>query len=152
MIKWVHQLLSKASKALEMYMEKDAEINKGSSLLTPPTGTRKGNRSSTTMSRLLGQAITAVYTIGSLVIVCPSADLKAIVPTLHNIITSGISDPKHKKLSGMSVSVKQTAPSLYIQTWLTMGKICLADGKLAKRYMPLFVQVCLVSSLCHENL
>lgn len=139
-IKWVHQLLSKASKALETYMAKDSEINKGSSLLTPPSGTRKGNRSSTTMSRLLAQAIAAVYTIGSLVIVCPSADLKAIVPTLHNIITSGISDLKLKKLSGMSVSVKQTAPSLYIQAWLTMGKICLADGKLAKRYMPLFVQ------------
>ncbi|KAJ9537063.1 LOW QUALITY PROTEIN: hypothetical protein OSB04_029796 [Centaurea solstitialis] len=134
-IKWVHQLLSKASKAL-----KHSEINKGSSLFTPPSGTRKGNRSSTTMSRLLSQAITAVYTIGSLVIVCPSAELKAIVPTLHNIITSGISDPKQKKLSGMSVSIKQTAPSLYIQAWLTMGKICLADGKLAKRYMPLFVQ------------
>ncbi|KAI3691568.1 hypothetical protein L6452_31364 [Arctium lappa] len=139
-IKWVHQLLSKASKALETYMAKDSEINKGSSLLTPPSGTRKGNRSSTTMSRLLAQAIAAVYTIGSLVIVCPSADLKAIIPTLHNIITSGISDPKLKKLSGMSVSVKQMAPSLYIQAWLTMGKICLADGKLTKRYMPLFVQ------------
>ncbi|XP_024978621.1 condensin-2 complex subunit D3 [Cynara cardunculus var. scolymus] len=139
-IKWVHQLLSKASDALEMYMAKDSKINKGSSLLTPPSGTRKGDRSSTTMSRLLAQAISAVYTIGSLVIVCPSADLKAIIPTLHNIITSGVSDPKLKKLSGMSMSVKQTAPSLYIQAWLTMGKICLADGKLAKRYMPLFVQ------------
>ncbi|GJX66493.1 condensin-2 complex subunit D3 [Tanacetum coccineum] len=33
-----------------------------------------------------------------------------------------------------------TAPSLYIQAWLTTGKICLADDKLAKRYIPLFVQ------------
>lgn len=123
-------------------MTKDSEIHKeGNSLFTPPSRTRKGNRSSTTMSRLLSRAITAVYTIGSLVIVCPSADLKAIVPILHNIITSGIPDPKLKKSSGVLLSFKQTAPSLYIQAWLTMGKICLADGKLAKRYIPLFVQV-----------
>nr|XP_043617734.1 condensin-2 complex subunit D3 isoform X2 [Erigeron canadensis] len=141
-IKWVHQVLSKASKTLDKYMTKDSEMSKASSFCTPPSGTQKGNRLSTTMSRLLAEATTAVYTIGSLVIVCPSADMKAIVPVLHNIITSGvsISDPKLKKLSGVSVSVKQTAPSLYIQAWLTMGKICLADDKLAKRYIPLFVQ------------
>ncbi|KAI3689478.1 hypothetical protein L2E82_47436 [Cichorium intybus] len=139
-IKWVHQLLSKASKTLENYITKHSEINKGTTLLTPATrNTHNNNKSSTTMSRLLSQAVTAVYTIGSLVIVCPLADLKAIVPILHNIITSGISDPKLKKLAKVSVSVK-TPPSLYIQAWLTMGKICLADGKLAKRYIPLFVQ------------
>ncbi|KAL7595809.1 hypothetical protein Lser_V15G30715 [Lactuca serriola] len=141
-IKWVHQLLSKASKTLETYLTKESEINKGSTLLTPPTRTKGNNKnkSSTTMSRLLSQAVTAVYTIGSLVIICPLADLKSIVPILHNIITSGISDPKLKKLASMSLSVKQVAPSLYTQAWLTMGKICLADGKLAKRYIPLFVQ------------
>lgn len=151
-IKWVHQLLSKASKTLETYLTKESEINKGSTLLTPPTRTKGNNKnkSSTTMSRLLSQAVTAVYTIGSLVIICPLADLKSIVPILHNIITSGISDPKLKKLASMSLSVKQVAPSLYTQAWLTMGKICLADGKLAKRYIPLFVQVCKLQnmSLC----
>ncbi|XP_076925854.1 condensin-2 complex subunit CAP-D3-like [Bidens hawaiensis] len=138
--KWVHQLLSKASKTLESYMTKESENNKNNGLFTPPSGTRKGNRSSTKMSKLLAQAITAVYTIGSLVVVCPSADLKAIIPVLHNIITSGISDPKQKEVPGVLVSFKQTAPSLYIQAWVAMGKICLADGKLAKRYIPLFVQ------------
>lgn len=93
------------------------------------------------MSRLLSEAVTAVYTIGSLVIVCPTADMNAITPLLHTIITSGNSDPKLNKLPGPTVSLKQTAPSLYIQAWLTMGKICLADGKLAKKYIPLFVQV-----------
>ncbi|KAI7736421.1 hypothetical protein M8C21_016094 [Ambrosia artemisiifolia] len=132
-IKWVHQLLSKASKTIQAYMTKDSENNKNNSLFTPQSGTRKGNRSSTTMSKLLAQATTAVYTIGSLVLVCPSADLKTITPILHNIITSGVSDPKHKKSP-------ETAPSLYIQAWVAMGKICLADGKLAKQYIPLFVQ------------
>lgn len=89
---------------------------------------------------MLSQAIIATYTIGSLVIVCPLADLKAIIPVLHTIITSGSSGPKLNKLPHPVDSIKQTAPSLYIQAWLTMGKICLADGKLAKRYIPLFVQ------------
>lgn len=140
-LKWVHQLLSKASQILETYMSWDPESKKDSGFFTPPSGSRKGKKSSATMSRLLAEAIAAVYTIGSLVIICPSADLKGIIPVLHNIITSGNSDLKLKKLPVPTVSVKQTAPSLYIQAWLTMGKICLADGKLAKRYIPLFVQV-----------
>ncbi|CAL5395681.1 unnamed protein product [Camellia sinensis] len=139
--KWVQQLLSKASQILEMYISKDSVANKDSTFFTPPrSGSKKGKRAESAMCRLLSQAITAVYTIGSLVIVCPRADLKAIIPVLHTIITSGSSDPKLTKLPGPAVSIKQTAPSLYIQAWLTMGKICLADGKLAKRYIPLFVQ------------
>ncbi|KAL6953950.1 hypothetical protein U1Q18_042907 [Sarracenia purpurea var. burkii] len=141
-MKWVQQLLSEASKILEMYFSKCSEANKDSTFFTPPRSGRKNSKRATAaMCRLLSQAITATYTIGSLVIVCPSADLKAIIPILHAIITSGSSDPKLTKLPSLGVSVKQTSPSLYIQAWLTMGKICLADGKLAKRYIPLFVQV-----------
>ena len=128
---------------------KDSEANKENTFLTlPVSGSKKGKRAAASMSRLLSQAIIAAYTIGSLVIVCPSSDLKAIVPVLHTIITSGSSDPKLNKLMGTAVSIKYTAPSLYIQAWLTMGKVCLADGKLAKRYIPLFVQVCIYDSLC----
>ena len=93
------------------------------------------------MSNSLTQAITAVYTIGSLIIVCPSADMSTVVPILHTIITSGSSDPKLNQLPGPRTSLKQAAPSFYIQGWLTMGKLCLVDGKLAKSYIPLFVQV-----------
>ncbi|GFZ21796.1 binding protein [Actinidia rufa] len=136
-MKWVQQLLSKASQILEMYMSKYSEANKDNTFLTPPvSGSRKGRRAAASMS----QAVIAAYTIGSLVIVCPSIDLKAIVPVLHTIITSGSSDPKLNKLPGTAVSIKHTDPSLYIQAWLTMGKVCLVDGKLAKRYIPLFVQ------------
>ncbi|XAR57077.1 hypothetical protein NMG60_11025093 [Bertholletia excelsa] len=140
-MKWVNQLLSKASQTLENYMSKDADAKKESSFLTPPrSGSRKGKKGAAAMSRLLSKTVTSVYTMGCLVIICPMADLKAIIPILHTIMTSGNSDPKLTKLPGPSASIKQTAPSLYIQAWLTMGKICLADGKLAKRYIPLFVQ------------
>ena len=140
-IKWVQQLLSKASRILEKYITGDSETNKGDAFFTPPrSATRKGKRAAA-LSRLLSEAVTAVYSIGFLVIICPSADTTTIIPLLHTIITSGNSDPKLSKLPGPQVSLKHTAPSLYIQAWLTMGKICLADEELAKRYIPLFVQV-----------
>ncbi|CAA2996739.1 condensin-2 complex subunit D3 [Olea europaea subsp. europaea] len=70
-----------------------------------------------------------------------ATDLKAIAPVLYAIITSGSSDRKSNRLPGAALPLKQIAPSMYIQAWLTMGKICLADGKLAKRYLPLFGQL-----------
>ncbi|CAI9765857.1 unnamed protein product [Fraxinus pennsylvanica] len=140
-IKWVHQLLSKASQVLDMHLSEIADANKDSALLTPKTlAIEKGTREAATSSTLESRSITAVFTIGSLVVICPSADLKAIIPVLYTIITSGSSDRKSNRLHRAALSLKQTAPSLYIQAWLTMGKICLADGKLAKRYLPLFVQ------------
>ncbi|KAL2464058.1 hypothetical protein Fot_52014 [Forsythia ovata] len=140
-MKWVHQLLSKASQVLDMYLSKITDVNKDSGFLTPQTrASEKGTKAAASTVTLESHAITAVYTIGSLIIVCSSADLKAIIPVLYTIITSGSSDRKSSRLAGAALPLKQTAPSLYIQAWLTMGKICLADGKLAKRYLPLFVQ------------
>ncbi|XP_051125725.1 uncharacterized protein LOC127247761 [Andrographis paniculata] len=133
-MRWVNQLLSKASQVLEAYMSKISDASKDRSLFTPQTAP------SCIESKLLAQAISAVYTIGSLVIACQSINLNTVVPAIHAIITSGSSNRKSTKISGPVVPVKQVAPPLYIQAWLTMGKICLSDGKLAKRYLPLFVQ------------
>ncbi|XP_031114102.1 condensin-2 complex subunit D3 isoform X2 [Ipomoea triloba] len=138
--KWVHQLLSKVSKILDLYISKNKETNEDSAFLTPPSFINGKGKRTASSSALLSQTMTAVHTVGCLIIVCPSAVLKSIIPVLHTIITSDGTDPRAKKLPGPSVSIKQTAPTLYVQAWLTMGKICLADGKLAKRYIPLFVQ------------
>ncbi|XP_055814332.1 uncharacterized protein LOC129883780 isoform X2 [Solanum dulcamara] len=139
--KWVNQLISKASRLLDAYMSKNVEEN-GNAIFVTPLGctTGKGKRTVASHSKLLPETITAVHTIGSLVIICPSANVSTIVPILHTMITSGTSNTRAKKPAVTSISIKQTAPSLYIQAWLTMGKICLTDGKLAKRYIPLFVQ------------
>ncbi|KAH6769692.1 binding protein [Perilla frutescens var. hirtella] len=137
-MRWVDQLQYKASQVIDLCMSKISNTDKESALLTPETMSRKGSR--TADSKLLAPAIVAIYTIGSLVIICPSANLKDLVPTIHTIITSGTSEPKSSKLPIPTVPVKQLAPALYIHAWLSMGKICLADGKLAKRYIPLFVQ------------
>ncbi|KAK6930165.1 Condensin complex subunit 1, C-terminal [Dillenia turbinata] len=133
-MRWVQQLLSKASNILKAYVSDNSEKGKSSSFLTPPrSGGRKGKRE-------LSEAVTAIYTIGSLITICPAADMNSIIPTLHAIITSGTSNLKRDKLPGPTISLKETATSLYVQAWVAMGKICLADGKLAKKYIPLFVQ------------
>ncbi|XP_021746091.1 condensin-2 complex subunit D3-like [Chenopodium quinoa] len=138
-IKSVEQLFCKASHVVDMYLSEEQKASKENNLFTPSKSTKKGKRAAAS-SRLLLQATTAVYTIGSLVIICPSLDLKAIVPVLHSMITSGSHESRSNQLPGSTISIKEKAPCLYIQAWLTMGKICLADGKLAKRYIPLFVQ------------
>uniref|UniRef100_A0A1D1Y9J5 Condensin-2 complex subunit D3 n=1 Tax=Anthurium amnicola TaxID=1678845 RepID=A0A1D1Y9J5_9ARAE len=137
-LKWAGQVSSKALRIVENYVAEVSEVKNNDSFLTPQSESRKQNKE--VLKESLSQAVTAVFTIGSLVLVCPSIDLKGITPMLHTIITSPNLDLKPKNLSGMTVSVKERAPSLYIQSWVTMGKICLADDKLAKRYIPLFVQ------------
>lgn len=139
--KWVDKLLSKASKILETYMSSDLEANKDTRFSTPPTQSSMSHRTGAGMSRLLSQAICAVYTIGSMVLIYPSAEKNSVVPMLHKIITSRRSGSGSDKEPRPAVSMKETAPALYFQAWLAIGKICLADEKLAKRYIPLFVEV-----------
>lgn len=150
-LKCVNQVLSTAFKIIDKFISENPGQNTESDLFTPPrSGTSKG-RKSVRMCKSLSKAITAIYTIGSLVIVCPSADMSNIVPLLHTIITSGNSGPKLDKLPGPATSLQQEAPSVYIQGWLAMGKLCLADGKLAKNYIPLFVQVGFVTSTIYPS-
>ncbi|XP_010551076.1 PREDICTED: condensin-2 complex subunit D3 isoform X2 [Tarenaya hassleriana] len=136
---WVEQVLSKASKVIEKYIS-EASKSKKNSFSTPAThGSRRSKRLDSE-SQKLSKAVIAVYTVGSCIIICPLADTTGIVPLLHTVITSGNSDPKlNNKLPQANTCLKQKAP-LYCQAWLTMAKICLADGKLAKRYIPLFAQ------------
>ncbi|KAL9232809.1 hypothetical protein vseg_007874 [Gypsophila vaccaria] len=135
-----NKLLDKASIVIDSYLSAEQEASKENTFLTPPTTKLKKGKSEFTSSRLPCQASTAIYTIGSLVIICPSLEVKGVVPILHSMITSGNDEPRSNKLPGSRLLLKKKAPSLYIQAWLTMGKICLADEKLAKRYIPLFVQ------------
>ncbi|XP_050372947.1 uncharacterized protein LOC126790663 [Argentina anserina] len=138
--KCVHKIASKASKILENYISKESDTAQEGGFFTPPVSGSRMDKRAVAMSKSLSKVVTAVYTIGSLVIICPSADMSAIIPLLYTIITSGNSDLKVNKLASSTISLKQTAPSLYIQAWLTLGKICLTDEKIAKTYIPLFVQ------------
>ncbi|XP_010932007.4 condensin-2 complex subunit CAP-D3 isoform X1 [Elaeis guineensis] len=137
---WVHQLLSKALKIIDGYVSAVSEAEKAKSFLTPPPQSGTRNRKELLAPKSMLQAVTAVFTVGSLILSCPSADLQGIVPLLHTIITSRNSEPRPKKLAGLTVSFEEISPSLYNQSWVTLGKICLVDDKLAKCYIPLFVQ------------
>lgn len=140
-LKWVDQVLSRASRIIETFISDNSEQDAETGFFTPPRSGPSKGRKSVRKRKSLSKAITAIYTIGSLVIVCPSADMSAVTPLLHTIITSGNSGPKLNKIPGPATTLQQEAPSFYIQGWLAMGKLCLADGKLAKNYIPLFVQV-----------
>ncbi|MED6210281.1 hypothetical protein PIB30_062692 [Stylosanthes scabra] len=139
-LKWVHQVISRASKIVEKFVSRNSKQNAENNFFTPPKSGSRKSRKSIATSKSLTKATTAIYTIGSSVIVCPTADTSTIVPILHTIITSGSSGPKINNLPGPATSLQLEAPSFYIQAWLTMGKLCLADGKLAKNYIPLFIQ------------
>ncbi|CAK8531690.1 unnamed protein product [Lathyrus sativus] len=139
-LRWVRQVLSRASQIIETFISDNSEQDAETGFFTPPRSGPSKGRKSVRKRKSLSKAITAIYTIGSLVIVCPSADMSAVTPLLHTIITSGNSGPKLNKLPGPATTLQQEAPSFYIQGWLAMGKLCLADGKLAKNYIPLFVQ------------
>uniref|UniRef100_A0ACD5XHR3 Uncharacterized protein n=1 Tax=Avena sativa TaxID=4498 RepID=A0ACD5XHR3_AVESA len=138
-MKWVQQLINKAVASLDSYIKGSSQDSRGCSFFTPPTGKLKGRKGAST-SKAMPEAVIAVFTVGSLILACPDASVQDIIPLLHTIITSGNSGPRPKNLVGGDVSFKELAPSLYIQSWDTMAKLCLVDDKLAKRYIPLFVQ------------
>lgn len=137
-LKWVRQVSSKALRILKSYV---AEVSGGRNNVNFLTPSQSVTRKKRLKPELLSQAVIAVFTIGSLVLVCPSTDVKDIIALLHSIMTSPSPDPKERRPSQLTVSLKEIAPSLYVQSWVTMGKICLVDDKLAKHYIPLFVQV-----------
>ncbi|CAM0949673.1 unnamed protein product [Alopecurus aequalis] len=138
-MKWVQQLINKAVASLDNYIKGTSQDSRGCSFFTPPTGKLKGRKGAST-SKAMSEAVIAVFTVGSLILACPDASVEDIIPLLHTIITSANSEPRPKNLAGGNVSFKELAPSLYIQSWDTMAKLCLVDDKLAKRYIPLFVQ------------
>lgn len=138
-LKWAQQLILKAVNILDGYIKGTSEASRGFSFHTPLTGKLNG-RAEASILKSAAQAVVVVFTVGSLILACPDTSVQHIIPLLHTIITSGNSEPRPKNLAGGAVSFKELAPSLYIQSWDTMAKICLVDDKLAKRYIPLFVQ------------
>ncbi|VAI24226.1 unnamed protein product [Triticum turgidum subsp. durum] len=138
-MKWVQQLINKAVDNLERYIKGTSQDSRGCSYNTPLTGKLKGRKEAST-SKEMSEAVIAVFTVGSVILACPDASVQGIIPLLHTVITSGNPEPRPTMLAGGAVSFNEVAPSLYIQSWDTMAKICLVDDKLAKRYIPLFVQ------------
>lgn len=142
-LKWAQQLIRSAVDILEQYIKATSESAKGHSFVTPVSNKRKGKKQATT-SKSTSEAVIAVFTVGSLILACPTANVKDINPLLHTIVTSGNSESRPNNLIGGTISFKELDPSLYIHSWDTLAKICLVDDKVAKRYIPIFVQVCIL--------
>ncbi|CAN6356421.1 unnamed protein product [Urochloa humidicola] len=138
-LKWAQQLVCSAVDILDQYIKEMSESARGHSFVTPLSNKRKGKKE-TFASKSTSEAVIAVFTVGSLILACPTANVKDVTPLLHTIITSGNSELRPKNLVGGTISFKELAPSLYIQSWDTLAKICLVDDKVAKRYIPIFVQ------------
>ena len=141
-LKWAQQLIRSAVDILDQYIKEISESARGHSFVTPLSSKSRGKKQ-TSASKSTSEAVIAVFTVGSLILACPTANVKDFTPLLHTIITSGNSEPRPKNLVGGTISFKELAPSLYIQSWDTLAKICLVDDKVAKRYIPIFVQVCI---------
>ncbi|KAH9315030.1 hypothetical protein KI387_023657, partial [Taxus chinensis] len=144
---WVDQLLAKAEEIMDEYISQFSTADKTNSFKTPQPSSktrsrikRKGKAISSDFVSLSIQVVTAIFTIGALVLVCPTAKLGRLVTLLQAMVTSKASSVEGTKHRGASVLPKQVAPAVYTQSWVTMGKICLADDKLAKSCIPLFLQ------------
>jgi len=145
---WVDQLLAKSEEILDEYISQFSNADKNDSFKTPqPTSKtrsrtkKKGKSKSSDFSSLSIQVVTAIFTVGALVLVCPTAKLGRLVTLLQAMVTSKGSSAGGEKHGRISLLPKQVAPAVYTQAWVTLGKICLADDKLAKSCIPLFVQV-----------
>lgn len=144
---WVDELLAKSEEILDEYISQFSNAEKNDSFKTPqPTSktrsrTKKKSKSkSSDLSSLSIQVVTAIFTVGALVLVCPTAKLGRLVTLLQAVVTSKGSSAGGTKHGRISLLPKQVAPAVYTQSWVTLGKICLADDKLAKSCIPLFVQ------------
>jgi condensin-2 complex subunit D3 len=144
---WVDQLLAKSEEILDEYISQFSNADKNDSFKTPqPTSKtrsrtkKKGKSKSSDFSSLSIQVVTAIFTVGALVLVCPTAKLGRLVTLLQAMVTSKGSSAGGEKHGRISLLPKQVAPAVYTQAWVTLGKICLADDKLAKSCIPLFVQ------------
>ncbi|TYJ15397.1 hypothetical protein E1A91_A10G181200v1 [Gossypium mustelinum] len=134
-MRWGQQLLSKAHEILEKYISDDKEANNNNSFFTPPrSGSRKGKQAARA-SRLLSKTVTAVYTVGSLVVVCPAADVSSIVPLLYTVVTSGNSDPKLNKLPGPKELEKSDCAALCNNLVVMMADFCVRYTALVDCYI-----------------
>ncbi|KAG5034626.1 hypothetical protein JHK87_009536 [Glycine soja] len=63
-LKWVHQVLSRASGIIEKFISENSEQNAEGSFFTPPRSETSKGRKSVAKSKSLSKAVIAIYTVG----------------------------------------------------------------------------------------
>ncbi|KAH1110818.1 hypothetical protein GYH30_009571 [Glycine max] len=64
-LKWVHQVLSRASGIIEKFISENSEQNAEGSFFTPPRSETSKGRKSVAKSKSLSKAVIAIYTVGN---------------------------------------------------------------------------------------
>jgi condensin-2 complex subunit D3 len=82
-LKWSQNLVSNATEFLNLYLSEASENKKKSDFATPQSSSRtKGKKTKSSAgaaSDKLSEVVVAVFTVGSVVIVCPNVNLQVQV-------------------------------------------------------------------------
>jgi len=101
-----------------------------------------------------GQVVTAIFTVGALAVVCPTAKAGPLVTILQALVIPKKSLPGKENNGSEAEGVHflgKVSPEVCVQAWVALSKLCLADEDLAKRCLPFFFQARELSSFhrCH---
>ncbi|KAH7445834.1 hypothetical protein KP509_01G026000 [Ceratopteris richardii] len=136
---WVEELLEKAGTIVTSYVSAcnnpdSCEIRSSGSGGGSQTQNERGPLISTAAD-CFNQIISAIFTIGALVLICPKLKFGNLATSLQALITTG-TKPHHQDFG----EDEDFACGVVAQAWVTLGKMCLANHELAKRCIPLFLQ------------
>lgn len=158
---WVKQLLEESGNILESCIKSPssrgtAQEGAEDAFRTPVSQTREmqgdkqtENRWNKDRGQVKGQVVSAtqletvVFTVGALALVCPRVKDARVVTLVQTLITTAkrvIGRTRGGEAQRLLIREKVT-PEVYVHLWVALGKLCLADDSLAKRCIPLFVQV-----------
>ncbi|CAD6267586.1 unnamed protein product [Miscanthus lutarioriparius] len=131
-LKWAQQLICSAFDILDQYIKEASESARGHSFVTPMTGKRKGMKQ-TSASKSTLRAVVAVFTVGSLILACPTADVKDITLCYTQFYMSKITK-----------SLRDTCEVVRRQTFILLSKLLQRDyvkwrGVLFLRFLPSLV-------------
>ncbi|CAM6033215.1 unnamed protein product [Sphagnum compactum] len=105
---------------------------------TPATG-----RIDSHSAAFSGQVVTAIFTVGALAVVCPTAKAGPLVTILQALVIPKKSLPGKENNGSEAEGVHflgKVSPEVCVQAWVALSKLCLADEDLAKRCIPFFFQ------------
>jgi condensin-2 complex subunit D3 len=121
---WAAELVGKAGDLLGAYVLSKSASPRSDPLIPPPADPHAGGSSVPAPSERTVEA--ALFTVGALVAACSGPLPPRLVTLVQALVAAG---------------PEGYSPQVTAHAWVALGKLCLADERLAKRCMPLLVQV-----------
>jgi condensin-2 complex subunit D3 len=122
---WASELVGKAGDLLGAYVLSKSASPRSDPSYPPPADPHAGGSSGPAPSERTVEA--ALFTVGALVQACSGPVPPRLVTLVQALVAAG---PEGRY-----------PPQVTAHAWVALGKLCLADERLAKRCMPLLVQV-----------